>query len=293
MKHLSLFSGIGGFDLAAQWCGWQNVAQVEIDDFCTKVLEKNFPNTLKFRDVKKFDGRKFAGSIDVISGGFPCQPFSTAGKRKGKQDERHLWPEMFRIIREVKPSWVVAENVRGLLNIDGGVVFESVLTDLESIGFEVQPVIIPACAVGAPHRRDRLWIIAHADRNHDRLTNGKGVCRPENLPSINRKEYSPARELSGTNSDVADPHGAGLQGANNSEDERWKSEICFGLRNWDANWLEVATELCRVDDGLPKRLDKRTRRGKRLKALGNAIVPQVVFQIFNAINKNELLFPKK
>ncbi len=163
MNHASLFSGIGGFDLAAEWAGWNNVLQVEIDTFCLKVLAHHFPNAQRFTDVKQFDGKPWAGKIDVLSGGFPCQPYSMAGKRLGKEDERHLWPEMCRIIQEIRPRWVIGENVYGLTNWNGGVVFEEVQTDLENCGYEVWPCILPACGVGAPHRRDRIFFIAHAN----------------------------------------------------------------------------------------------------------------------------------
>jgi DNA (cytosine-5)-methyltransferase 1 len=173
MTHASLFSGIGGFDLAAQWAGLNNIFQVEIDDFCNKVLEKHFPNVQRFKDIKNFDASKFRGTIDILSGGFPCQPFSQAGKREGRDDNRYLWPEMFRIISEVKPSWVVAENVYGLLNIEGGLVFEQIQSDLESEGYETQSFIIPAFAVNTWHKRNRLWVIANS--NGERLQK----ARPE------------------------------------------------------------------------------------------------------------------
>lgn len=168
LRHGSLFSGIGGFDLAAEWMGWENVFQVEIDPFCQKVLEKNFPNVTKYGDIKEFNGTKYRGAVDIISGGFPCQPFSSAGKRKGNKDDRHLWPEMLRVIGEVQPSYIVGENVYGLLNWSKGLVFEQVCADLENEGYQVQPVILPACAVDAPHRRDRIWFVAYSQGNHDR-----------------------------------------------------------------------------------------------------------------------------
>lgn len=164
MTHGSLFSGIGGFDLAAEWMGWTNVFQVEFDLFCQKVLKKNFPHANIYGDIREFDGRPYAGAIDVISGGFPCQPFSVAGKRKGEADDRHLWPEMLRVIREIAPAWVVGENVAGLISMDGGRVFEQICADLESLGYSPEAFVIPAIGVGAPHRRDRLWIAAHAER---------------------------------------------------------------------------------------------------------------------------------
>jgi DNA (cytosine-5)-methyltransferase 1 len=162
MRHGSLFSGIGGFDLAAQWMGWENIFHCEIAEFPRKILNHYWPNAECHEDIKKTDFTKYRGTVDIISGGFPCQPYSMAGKRKGKADERHLWPEMLRAIREIQPRWVVGENVLGLVNWDGGLVFEEVQADLESQGYEVQPYVLPACAVNAPHRRDRVWFVAHA-----------------------------------------------------------------------------------------------------------------------------------
>jgi DNA (cytosine-5)-methyltransferase 1 len=158
--HGSLFAGVGGFDLAAQWVGWTNVFQCENNPFCQRVLKYHFPNTILHEDIKKTDFSKYRGTIDVVSGGFPCQPYSYAGKRKGTEDNRYLWPEMLRAIREIQPTWVVAENVLGILTIERGMVFESVCADLENQGYKTQSFIIPACAVGAPHLRYRVWIIA-------------------------------------------------------------------------------------------------------------------------------------
>lgn len=161
MIHASLFSGIGGFDLAADRMGWQNVFNCEIDPFCRKVLAYHFPDAKQYEDVKTTDFTIHRGRIDVLTGGFPCQPFSLAGKRKGSGDNRYLWPEMLRAIREIEPRWVVGENVFGIVNWSDGMVFEQVQSDLEDAGYEVQPYIIPACAVDAPHRRDRVWFVAH------------------------------------------------------------------------------------------------------------------------------------
>lgn len=161
MTHASLFSGIGGFDLAAEWMGWHNMFNCEIDPFCRKVLAYHFPEAKQYEDVKTTDFTIHRGNIDVLTGGFPCQPFSLAGKRKGSDDNRYLWPEMLRAIREIQPRWVVGENVFGIVNWSDGMVFEQVQSDLENEGYEVQPYIIPACAVDAPHRRDRVWFVAH------------------------------------------------------------------------------------------------------------------------------------
>ena len=175
MKHISLFSGIGGFDLAATWAGWDNIVSCEINPFCNKVLKYYWPNAYHHNDIKTLTYEKINENLSagwdgpniVISGGFPCQPYSFAGKRKGKDDDRHLWPEMLRVIRELQPRWVVGENVFGLVNWDGGLVFDEVQSDLEAEGYEVQPYVLPACAVNAPHRRDRVWFVALKDTNEN------------------------------------------------------------------------------------------------------------------------------
>ncbi len=161
MKHLDLFSGIGGFALAARWMNWQTTQFVEKDTFCQKVIRKHFPGIPIHDDIKTFEGSKYNGTVDILTGGFPCQPFSIAGNRTGKDDNRFLWPEMLRVIRDSKPRWVLAENVPGILSIESGMVFKQVLTDLENEGYITQTFIIPACGVNAIHRRDRVWIIAY------------------------------------------------------------------------------------------------------------------------------------
>ena len=168
LKHGSLFSGIGGFDLAAEWMGWENIFHCEWNEFGQRVLKHYWPNADSLHDIIKTDFTKYEGSIDIISGGFPCQPYSTAGKRLGKEDDRHLWPEMLRAIREIKPTWVVGENVRGLVNWNEGLVFDEVQFDLEAEGYEVQPFLLPAAAVNAPHRRDRIWFVAYSNECYDR-----------------------------------------------------------------------------------------------------------------------------
>lgn len=168
MRHGSLFSGIGGFDLAAEWMGWENIFHCEINPFCQKVLKHYWPNSTQYHDITKTDFTIHRGQIDILTGGFPCQPYSAAGKRLGKEDSRHLWPQMLRAIREVAPKYIVGENVFGLLNWNGGVVFNEVHSDLEAEGYEVQAVVIPAAAVNAPHGRDRVWFVAYltdTDRN--------------------------------------------------------------------------------------------------------------------------------
>ena len=162
LKLLDLFSGIGGFSLGLESTEFfETIAFVEKDKFCQKVLKKNFNNIPIEEDIRNVKGSNY--KADVITGGFPCQPFSVAGKRKGSEDERHLWPEMLRVIGECQPRWVVGENVRGLVSWSDGLVLESCYSDLENLGYSVQSFIIPACATGAPHRRDRVWIVAHSD----------------------------------------------------------------------------------------------------------------------------------
>ena len=185
MRHGSLFSGIGGFDLAAEWMGWENVFHCEWMEFPRKVLDYHFPNADSHIDICKTDFKKYANTIDILTGGFPCQPFSTAGKRKGTNDERYLWGEMLRAIQEIKPKFVIAENVFGITNIDGGLVFEQVCLDLENEGYEIQPFIIPAAAKNAPHRRDRCWFIGFRDATD---TNGNGLNQCNGNDEINTSE---------------------------------------------------------------------------------------------------------
>ena len=165
LSHFSLFSGIGGIDLAAEWAGFKTVGMCEIDKFCQQVLDKHWPDVPKWGDVFELTGKEIietCGEIDLLSGGFPCQPFSTAGKRQGEKDERYLWPEMLRIICEVKPRWVLAENVRGILSIDAGRTFGRILADLAESGYRVGWLCYGAGDVGAPHRRERVFIVAYS-----------------------------------------------------------------------------------------------------------------------------------
>ena len=163
LTHLSLFSGIGGLDLAAEAAGFVTVGQCEWADYPTKILEKHWPDVPRWRDIRTLTGESFyektgLRTVDVISGGFPCQPFSVAGKRGGEEDDRYLWPEMCRVIAEIRPSWVLGENVPGIVDL----ALDQVLLDLENLGYTAQAFVIPACGVDAPHRRDRVCIVAHA-----------------------------------------------------------------------------------------------------------------------------------
>ena len=201
-----MFSGIGGFDLAAEWMGWENIFHCEWMEFPRKVLDYHFPNADSHIDICKTDFKKYANKIDILTGGFPCQPFSLAGKRKGTDDERYLWGEMLRAIQEIKPRFVIAENVFGITNIDGGLVFEQVCLDLENEGYEVQPFIIPAAAKNAPHRRDRCWFIAYANGNDGRSTNRESGCQEsktngEGEQSIHSRTWTTSNEGNATNSE--------------------------------------------------------------------------------------------
>jgi len=271
MNHVDLFSGIGGFALAARWAGIQTVQFVEIDPFCQKVLQKNFPGVPIHDDIKTFDGTKYP-NVFLLTGGFPCQPFSCAGKRMGAEDDRALWPEMLRVIQEVRPYWIIGENVAGIIGME----LDNYISDLEREGYTVQAFVIPACAVGAPHRRDRVWIVAHTKSERSRGKSEKicgEKCRPFNELLSNTFN---------TDRHAADTSNQGLPGCERpgSHEQGQTTHGSTPERNhaWDEPWIEAATRLCRVDARVSNRVD-------RLKALGNAIVPQVAFEIMKAILK--------
>lgn len=276
MTHLDLFSGIGGFALAADrvWPGIEHTF-CEIDPFCQAILKKHWPNSIIYHDVRSLGIRNAPFQVDLLTGGFPCQPFSHAGKRKGTNDDRHLWPEMRRVIQEFSPRYVVAENVRGLLSIEGGLVFESVCTDLEALGYEVQPFVIPACAVGAPHRRDRVWIVANAKH------------QPAGNAERGRAHQGAPIGATGPDPYASDPEGERTKWAGFIETKTWdrrEDARGDGLGFWSEPWPQVAARLCRLDDGLPSGIPRpRGWRNAALKAYGNAIVPQVAEQIFRTI----------
>ena len=361
MKHLDLFSGIGGFALAAKWV-WKdeylNVGHSEIDKYCCQLYHKRFPESKCFGDITKVDWSKV--KVELITGGFPCQPFSVAGKRRGKADDRYLWPPMFDAIRAIHPRFVVVENVPGLddkthLALDG------CISDLESEGYEVAPPFwIPACAVGAPHRRNRIWIVAYTNhgrhprnlretvsrgqssplsdsksrrgnRGRDSLyRQGKFVvahtdsfrCENEQekntqvvqnkkrqLPTAKQQRNIEQRGIVEYDSDASNSKiskrkqsgrtrsrregftdGAVIAPDTDHSKTTRQREHCGSLFSepkstgfdgggWEEPWLEVATRLCRMDDGVRNRVD-------RLKSLGNAIVPQVAYEIFRAIKES-------
>ena len=282
MKHISLFSGIGGFDLAAQWAGWTNVASCEINPFGRRHLEYYWPNAYHHDDIKTLTGsiieheaqKRYgpdwrAGGV-VLSGGFPCQPYSLAGKRLGKEDERHLWPEMLRVIREIQPTWIVGENVLGLVNWSDGLVFDEVHTDLEAAGYEVQSYVLPACAADAPHRRDRVWIVAYRDSAPTKHTIQTG----RNLPT----------------SESGDGPTTYANGIGQPGEKHGHQESGFSCENSKGiSWHNFPTQspVCSRDDGFSAGLDGITFskwRNESIKAAGNAIVPQIAYRIFDTIN---------
>jgi DNA (cytosine-5)-methyltransferase 1 len=383
MIHIDLFSGIGGFALAAEkvWGSeYKTLFFCDNDPYCQQLLKRRFPEVPVFEDIRSVtDSASFGcndGSdnrqrrqilydenrrspknkqkrnrrqrrigekthVDLLTGGFPCQPFSQAGRRKGTDDNRYLWPEMLRVIREFEPTWVIAENVRGLLTIGQGMVFEQVCLDLEDSGYEVQPFIIPAVSVNAPHRRDRVWFVAYRNRigsqkqrrekqadrtgQHDEnfADTDTGRIRRSGRQSVEEGSIACGgckgiasdssrfgygrisgkkrgaeewelfeKEQEGnkirSQSERRRCDSSDSAGRKSGKQTEWKRRKNFERRDWEKHWLEVAAELCGVDDGLPAELDgfeltKSRHRIERLKSLGNAIVPQVAMEIMKAI----------
>jgi len=291
VKHISLFSGIGGFDLAAEWAGWTNLASCEINPFGRKALEYYWPNAYHHDDIKTLTGSTIEYEAQkrygpdwradgvILSGGFPCQPYSLAGKRLGKEDERHLWPEMLRVIREIQPDWIVGENVFGLVNWSDGLVFDEVQTDLEAQGYEVQAFVLPACSADAPHRRDRVWIVAH--------TNNLRGCEQEKSDKQQRRaKIRTAGEVFGYEKRFT----TYANGIRQPGEKHGRQESGFSCENSEGiDWHNFPTKspVCSRNDGIPAGLDGITFpkwRNESIKAAGNAIVPQIAYRIFDTIN---------
>ena len=291
MTHASLFSGIGGFDLAAEWMGWENLFHCEWNPFGQQVLKHHFPNSISYNDITKTDFSIHKGQVDILTGGFPCQPYSSAGKRLGKEDERHLFPEMLRTIEEVEPTWVVGENVLGIVNWGGGLVFEEVQTDLENKGYEVQAYILPACGKNAPHKRERTWFIAYSKLYENKHSNNRrskqkeGNLRRQNEGNVFNTYNSDGIIANSNSSRVYEQHIA-----SQSNKENKFSRTTFERR--DFSRFPSKPPICGGDDGISREVDGITFskwRNESLKAYGNAIVPQVAYEIFKAIEKFELL----
>lgn len=349
MKHATLFSGIGAPELAAYWLGWENVFHCEINPFCRQVIEYWFNSSISYEDITKTNFERWKGSVDILSGGFPCQPFSVAGRRKGAEDDRYLWPEFKRVIREVNPRWVIGENVGGITSmvqpgketdlenketswqkgdkevlLEQEFVIETICRDIEREGYSVQPLIIPACAVGAPHRRDRVWFIAH----HDSLgfqdkrgwtstysaSSGQfnwssswegGQVYPNGNGQIQKDQSQWAEQECRTSENISFAeytYSVGLEGRNYPN--AGEVSICgaperdtCNVRNWED--FPTQSPLCGRDDGFSDLLDLNavfkgvgyTRgsvfnrwRTEAIKAYGNAMVPQVIYQIYKHID---------
>lgn len=274
LTHLSLFSGIGGLDLAAEWAGFTTVGQCEFADYPTKVLEKHWPDVPRWRDVRTLTKESFyertgLRTVDVLSGGFPCQPFSVAGKQKGKGDDRYLWPEMLRVIRELRPRCVVGENVPGIIKIAAG----QVVKDLERAGYHVVVFNFEAAAVGAWHRRSRVFFTGLADVADADGSGLQGRKQPETPDAAEDAGEQPSRVPAGECSEaVYDAMCSGCAG-----DARWeKSQELADGRCWAAE-----PDVGRVAHGIPARVD-------RAKCLGNAVVPQQAYPIFKALMEDIL-----
>ena len=289
MRHGSLFSGIGGFDLAAEWMGWENVFHCEWMEFPRKVLDYYWPDADSHVDICKTDFKKYANKIDILTGGFPCQPFSMAGKRKGTDDERYLWGEMLRAIQEIKPKYVIAENVFGITNIDGGLVFQQVCLDLEAEGYEVQAFIIPASAKNAPHRRDRCWFIAIKNSLHSGFVHGEFQQKGTEIWKQRNSGTGSADGVYLSERIATDSDSTPTQCRNRKTTKRWENTRgrieSFGF---NMEWEEFPTQspICGGDDGLPNKLDGiafSKWRAETIKGYGNAILPQIALQLFQII----------
>jgi DNA (cytosine-5)-methyltransferase 1 len=304
MTHGSLFSGVGGFDLAAEWMGWENLFHCEINEWCQKVLRFHFPKSIQYDDITRTDFTPWRGKVDVLTGGFPCQPFSTAGKRRGAEDDRYLWPEMLRAIREIRPAWVIGENVAGITSmvqpgsevtvesqaslfetsdketlLEQEYIIETVCRDLEREGYSVQPVVIPACGVGAPHRRDRVWFIA-SDRSDARI---EGLRQERENEIHGRESTSHSNgtrfQAKGTEQQTTGIAGSRLQGLiTNAEGKQLENT----LRAWRR--ITGSTNLYRKKDwrNFPTQPPVRFRYD----GISNNVVRYIKTEVYDAIKKH-------
>jgi len=329
LNVLDLFSGIGGFSVGLETTGkFKTIAFCEKDKFCQKVLQKHWQGTTIYEDIRDIDGTKI--KADVITGGFPCQPFSTAGKRKGTEDDRYLFPEMLRIIKETQARWVVGENVQGIVNMSEGKVLQGIHNDLETIGYEVQSFIIPASSQGAWHKRNRVWIVAantnsglSIRENEEIQTRGNSITNgSKNVTDSNSRLCRGGRTIgqSGNKQDreriyfkekeqteqhlwskaighnvisgktkISNSNNIGCKGHSLQSDNLQKGNSATENVNSSfkkqQTWWETQQLICGVPNGISYELDKD--RTNRVKALGNAIVPQIATEIGKAIIKAE------
>lgn len=296
MNHIGLFEGVGGFSLAAHWQNWVTKAWVEIDDSCKLVLRDKFSEATGHDDIYKFDGKAYRGTIDILTGGFPCQSFSLAGK--GAMD-LSLWKEMLRVVDEVKPPVVLAENVLGILVRKDGVALETVCSDLEGIGYQVlPPIVIPACGKGAPHRRNRVWIVAYSHSNGSERWRFRSHRSQAQEGKIKKGKWQWVRNdtFGNAKSGLVANANANAQGLQDRvQSGRRCHEKAYGAWSWSQSaraypkndWSQFPTEspISTGDDGLPNKLDKSYERFRKrsIKAGGNAISPQIALEIFRSI----------
>jgi len=266
LNVLDLFSGIGGFSLGLESTGFfKTISFVEKDKFCQKVLRKNFPNVPIEDDVRNVKGEKYK-ETEIITSGFPCQPFSVAGKRRGTDDDRFLWDETIRIVSETKCKWFIGENVEGIINIQDGVVFRQIHDDLESEGFETQSLIIPASSKGAFHQRKRVWIIGCNVSNTQRNKHQHSTIKQSRENKIWRFHTAEKKQA--------------------THDIRSKTSRCNGISGKTESWWEAQSDICRNVNGVSYELDKD--RANRIKSLGNSIVPQIAREIGLGIMEAEI-----
>ncbi|NBT50450.1 MAG: DNA cytosine methyltransferase [Marivivens sp.] len=290
LRVLDLFSGIGGFSLGLERTGgFETVAFCEYEPFPRAVLAKHWPNVPCFLDVRTLKGSDIDGPVDVICGGYPCQPFSTAGQRRGKEDDRHLWPEFNRLVAELRPAWVIGENVAGHISMG----LDDVLSDLERQGYACRTFVIPACAVGAPHRRDRVWTVAHSKKLRGNVVKSQTIHGGTIQPVWKPRRSCCADIVADANSTSSQRQGEFINSSNKKKSG--KGETIESLNGCERGERCVEPELGRVFDGLSYWLDEpreRVSRGTpnrapRLKALGNAVVPQIPEMIGYAILQAE------
>lgn len=290
ITHASLFSGLGGFDLAAEMVGWTNLFNCEKDEWCRLLLKQHFQNTKNYGDIFKLNATQYRGRIEVLSGGFPCQPFSTSGLRKGADDERYLFPEMLRVIRECQPPWVVAENVRGILTQQTS---SEVAALLGAEGYEVWVALLPASAVGAWHERYRTFFLCYSQRFKQQRTQRRqsgpiftdGYSATQHADRLRQLQPPQTRHKKRNwyrHASFAHPNAISkrLEGqAHKTRQSSWDFVHDYPNR-WQEEWPSAATRLCRMGYGVPDRME-------RIKALGNAVVVPLVKEIFEHINTIE------
>ena len=270
LKHLDLFSGIGGFSLGLEATGgFETMAFCDIEEYPRQVLQKHWPHVKQYKDIKELNYERLKAdgidSIDIITGGYPCQPFSVAGRKKGEEDPRHLWPEYFRLVKELRPTWVIGENVSGHIKLG----LDTVISDLESEDYSVRPFSISASSIGANHQRERVWIVANSRRSQwpraELREENENETRKENANQFERSS-SASSSSANTNSEGSQRYGNKYK-LRKSQEERKTS--------W-SRWWESEPDVGRVAHGVPKRVD-------RLKCLGNSLVPQIPYYIGKVI----------